>query len=64
MQTQTTKTRKSVVALDRARRSVPYSRPDRLDMLRLGTRKTGPAQGAATMAEIFSRAIKGFEKQV
>ena len=49
MQTQTKKTRRSVVELDRARRSLPSSRPAGLDMLRLGDRKV-PAAGDAIPA--------------
>ncbi|WP_339853448.1 hypothetical protein [uncultured Nisaea sp.] len=61
MQMQTTKTRRSVVELDRARRSLPSGRPAGLDMLRLGDRKAPAAGDTATMTEIFSRAVKGHE---
>ncbi len=59
MQMQTMKTRRSVVELDRARRSVPSSRSAGLDMLRFGDRKSHAAEDTATMTEIFSRAVKG-----
>lgn len=64
MQMQTTNTRRSIVELDRARRSLRPNRPARLGMLRLGSRKSHAAEETAAMAEIFSRAVKGFKRRV
>ncbi|WP_420403446.1 hypothetical protein [Nisaea sp.] len=64
MQTQTTKNRPSVVELDRARRSIRTKGRTGLDKLRLGGNKAGTAEAGATTAEIFDRAVRGFEKRV
>jgi hypothetical protein len=64
MRKQMTEPRPSVVELDSARRSIQAKRRTGLDTLRLAARKPGETTGGATTAEIFDRAVRGFEKRV
>jgi len=61
MQTQMSTSRPSLVALDRARRTIRAKRRTGLDKLRLGAHKAAAAGRDAAMAEIFEGTVRGFE---